>query len=273
MSNFEYLGRVTIGQYLPIDSVLHRLDARARLLFFFCLLAAITLAAHPAGLFLGLVVVLVCLVIANIPLKFALRGLLPPLPFLLVLAVLQIFLFRNASTSVIFFQYGPFILTNTGLWAAVALLIRFMGLILVISLASFCLSTSQIIHGTESLLKPLERVGLPSRDLIMILQITLRFVPLLAIAAERIAKSQAARGAEWGTGRGNLFQRVRQIFPLIVPIFMTSMHRAENLAIAMDARAYGSNPRPTSMAEMHFRVVDGLFVGLGIVIAGLILAL
>lgn len=271
MSNFEYLGRVTIGQYLPVDSVLHRLDARARLLLFSCLLAAITLAAHPAGLFLGLAVVMVCLVIARIPLQFALRGLLPPLPFLLVLAVLQVFLAGDPSHSVILFQYGPVILTRTGLWAGAALLIRFAGLILGLSLASFCLSTSQIIHGMDSLLKPLARIGLPSRDLIMVMQVTLRYLPLLALSAERIAKSQAARGAEWGIGRGSLVQRARQIIPLIVPLFLTSLHRAENLALAMDARAYGSSPRSTSMVEMHFQAVDGLAVVLGFIIAGVIL--
>ena len=271
MSNFEYLGQVTIGQYLPVDSVIHRLDPRARLLFFFCLIVAITFAVHPAGLLLGVVVVLVCLVIAHIPLKFALRGLLPPLPFLLILAVFQVFLFRDAANAVVLLQVGPFIITNTGLWAAAALLIRFAGLILGLSLASFCLSTSNIIHGLDSLLKPFTWIGLPSRDLIMIIQVTLRFLPLLALSAERIAKSQASRGAEWGIDHGSLLQRARQVIPLIVPLFMTSLHRAEYMALAMDARAYGSSPRPTSMVEMHFKAVDGLAVVLGIIIAAVIL--
>ena len=271
MSNFEYLGQVTIGQYLPIDSVIHRLDPRARLIFFFCLITAITFAPHPAGLLLGLAVVLVSLVIAHIPLKFALRGLLPPLPFLLILAVFQIFFFGNTAGSVTLFQIGPIIITNTGLLAAVMLLLRFAGLILGLSLASFCLSTSHIIHGLDALLKPFARIGFPSRDLIMIIQITLRFLPLLALTAERIAKAQASRGAEWGIGRGSLFQRARQIIPLIVPLFMTSLHRAEYLALAMDARAYGSNPRPTSIVEMHFQAGDALAVVLAVIISAVIL--
>jgi energy-coupling factor transport system permease protein len=271
MSNFEYLGQVTIGQYLPGDSIIHRLDPRARLLFFFCLIAAITFAVRPAGLLLGLAVVLVCLVIAHIPLKYALGGLLPPLPFLLILAGFQVFLFGHDANSVVLLQIGPISLTNTGLWAGAVLLLRFAGLILALSLASFCLSTSQIIHGLDSLLKPLARIRFPSRDLIMIIQITLRFLPLLALSAERIAKSQASRGAEWGVGRGSLMQRARQIIPLIVPLFMTSLHRAELMALAMDARAYGSSPRPTSMVDMHFQVVDALAVALGIIIAAAIL--
>jgi len=259
MSNFEYMGRVTIGQYLPIDSVLHRLDARARIFIFLLPLLLITFESRLLGLLLALGLVFIGLVLAHIPLRYALCGLLPPLPFLLILAILQIFLTRN-QTPLVLYKYGPLILTWGGILAGITLILRFTGLILGISLATFCLSTSQLVHGLESLLRPFNRIGIPTRDLIMVIQVTIRFLPLLAQTSERIAKAQAARGAEWGAGQGSLLQRARQVIPLLVPLFITSLHKAENMALAMDARAYGSSPRATSMVEFKFRLSDGLAV-------------
>jgi len=259
MSNFEYMGRVTIGQYLPLDSLLHRLDARARIFIFFFPLVLITFEPKPFCLLLAILLVFAGLLLAHIPLSYALRGLLPPLPFLLILAIFQIFLSRS-QTPEILFKYGPLILTCGGILAGITLLLRFTGLILALSLATFCLSTSHLVHGLESLLRPLNRIGIPTRDLIMIIQVTVRFLPLLAQTAERIAKAQAARGAEWGTGQGSLFQRARQVIPLLVPLFITSLHKAENMALAMDARAYGSVSQVTSMVELDFRLKDGLAV-------------
>ena len=253
------MGRITIGQYLPIDSVLHRLDARARIFIFLFPLLLITFEPRPTGLVLALILVFVGLLLAHIPLRYALRGLLPPLPFLLILAILQVFLTRS-QTPVILLKYGLLILTIRGILAGITLLLRFTGLIMILSLATFCLSTSQLVHGLESLLRPFNRVGIPTRDLIMVIQVTVRFLPLLAQTAERIAKAQAARGAEWGAGQGSLFQRARQVIPLLVPLFITSLHKAENMALAMDARAYGSSPQPSTMVELNFRLVDGLAV-------------
>jgi energy-coupling factor transport system permease protein len=259
MSNFEYMGRITIGQYLPIDSFIHRLDARARIFIFLFPLILVTFEPKPVGVILVLGLVLTGLVLARIPLGFALRGLLPPLPFLLILAVLQIFLTRN-QTPVILFKYGPLILTWGGILAGILLLLRFTGLILGISLATFCLSTSDLVHGLESLLRPFDRLGIPTRDLIMVIQVTVRFLPLLAQTAETIAKAQAARGADWGTGKGSLVQRARAVIPLLVPLFIISLHKAENMALAMDVRAYGIHTQATTMAELHFKAKDGLAI-------------
>ena len=156
MSNFEYMGRLTIGQYLPLDSFLHRLDARARIFIFLFSIMLVTFEPNPIGLLLALLTIFAALALARIPIRFALRGLLPPLPFLLILAVLQIFLTRN-QTPLILARYGPLILTWGGILAGISLLLRFMGLILGISLATFCLSTSDLVHGLESLLRPFNR--------------------------------------------------------------------------------------------------------------------
>ena len=259
MSNFEYMGRITIGQYLPLDSFIHRLDPRARIFIFLFPIILVTFEPKPIGLLLALCLVFAGLALAKIPLGFALRGLLPPLPFLLILAILQIFLTRNL-TPLILFRLGPLMLTWGGILAGIILLLRFMGLILAISLATFCLSTSDLVHGLESLLHPLNRLGIPTRDLIMVIQVTVRFLPLLAQTAETIAKAQAARGADWSTGQGSLVERARAVIPLLVPLFITSLHKAENMALAMDARAYGIKTQATTMVELDFKLKDGLVI-------------
>ena len=273
MHNFEFLRNVNIGQYLPVDSFLHRLDPRARILGYLFIIMAATFSSHPAGLGLALLVVLTGLVIGRIPILFALRSLLPPLPFLVILAILQIFLAVRPADALPLAQIGPVTLYASGLVAAGMLLLRFAVLILGLGLASYTLSTSEMIHGLEVLLKPLNRIGIPTHDLVMVVQVTVRFIPFLAQAAERIAKAQASRGAEWGTRKGGLFKRVRQVVPLIVPLFLTSLRRAETMALAMDARGYGSPFQRTSLVVMKFHWQDGLVIGLAFGIAAAILLL
>ncbi len=273
MHNFEFLRMVNIGQYLPLDSTLHRLDARARIVVYLVILMAATFTARPAGLLFALLIVLILLRIGRIPLNFALRGLLPPLPFLLILAGLQVFVSIRPPGAMPLLELGIFKIYASGLVSAGMLLLRFCVLILALSLSSFTLSTSEMIHGLESLLAPFSRLGLPTHDLVMVLQVTIRFIPFLAMAAERIAKAQASRGAEWGVRKGSIFQRVRQVIPLIVPLFLTSLRRAETMALAMDARAYGGVPQRTSMYRLQFKWQDAAAIFLGVVSAAAILIL
>lgn len=260
MNNFEFLRLVNIGQYLPLDSFLHRRDPRAMIVAYTLLLAATTFTKSLQGILIALGVVLILFYVGRIPLKYPLRGLLPPLPFLFVLAVLQIFLSVRPPDALPLFQWRFLSIYSDGLLAACKLLVRFTALILELSLASSTLSTSELIHGTESLLKPLTALRIPVHDLVMVIQVTFRFIPFLAQAAERIAKAQASRGAEWGTRKGGLLARTRQLIPLIVPLFMISLQRAETMALAMDARGYGSLPRRSSMVVLRFSWLDGITI-------------
>jgi energy-coupling factor transport system permease protein len=266
MSQFEFLRSVNIGQYLPIDSPLHRLDGRARLILYTVLILTTTLVPHPLGLAAALLLTISGLILARIPVKYALRGLVPPLPFLLILAVLQVFFNSTADLPPILWSIGSLRITPGDFGAAGMLLLRFTSLILALSLTTTSLSTSEMTNSLGSLLSPLTRLGLPAHDLVLVIQITLRFIPQLAQSAERIAKAQAARGVDWGGPAGNLIQRTRRILPMIVPLFLTSLRRAETLALAMDARAYGDSLHRTALVEMHFRWQDALalLVGLGL---------
>lgn len=273
MNNFEFLRYVNIGQYLPLDSFLHRRDPRARIVAYVIVIAAVTFTNQTAGLWIGLAAVIGALILSRVPLRYAAKSLLPPLPFLLLLALLQIFFTGKMAGAEPIFTYGFIKIYAAGLAAAGKLLLRFTVLILALGLTSYTLSTSELIHGLESLLSPLAKIGIPTHDLVLVVQITLRFIPFLAQAAERIAKAQASRGAEWGTGKGSLLARARQIIPLMIPLFLTSLRRAESMALAMDARCYGVTKKRTSLFEMHFGGWDALTQAVAVGLAAAILFL
>lgn len=271
MSDFEYLRNFPIGQVVPGDSPIHRLDPRARILLFSLVLGAAIFSIHPWGLLLALAMVVAGLRLARLPLKYALRSLLSPLPFLLILAALQVLFNALPDTGLVLLRIGPLAITPADLLAGGMLLLRFAVLVLGISFATQVLSTSELSHGIEELFAPLEKIGLPVHDGVMALVVAVRFLPFLAQSAERIAKAQAARGAEWAQGKGGLVGRVRMLLPLLVPVFVTSLRRAETMALAMDARGYASRAHPTALVELHFRRRDGLAVGIALGLAAAIL--
>jgi energy-coupling factor transport system permease protein len=260
MANFEYTQNLSFGQFLPLNSWLHQRDARAKLISYLLLVIVLTLLTDPILILFGLAFILSLYILAKIPLAYAFRGLLTPLPFLALIAILQLFRFAPSESNPLLFNLWALTITPQGVFAALILIIRFTALILVISLSSFTISTSDMIYGMQSLLRPLNWVGIPSEDLIMIFQITIRFLPMLGQAVEQIAKAQAARGAEWGVKKISLLQRVRVFIPVLVPMFLTSLQRAENMALAMDARGYGSHIKRGSYKTFEFKIQDGLFM-------------
>lgn len=284
MSEFEFMRSLPFGQVVPGTSPLHRLDARARIVLFTALIIAVVAAQHPLGLLLALALGLGGVRLARLSLRYTLRALWAPLPLLLILSALQ--LFFNAAPDVVpwlppslgsgvLFEWGIVRITPGDVLAAVMLLLRFGALVVLISLASQVLSTSELAHGLVALATPLERIGVPVQDAVMALVVAVRFLPFLAQAAERIAKAQAARGtalSQAARKRGipiisALLARARALLPLLVPIFVTSLRRAEVMALAMDARGYASRAEPTSLVELRFTGRDalGLLVGMGLV--------
>jgi energy-coupling factor transport system permease protein len=256
MSDFDFQRYVTVGQYLPTGSVVHRLDPRVRLGGVLALLIAVAAAPRLAGVALALVALVALLALARVPLGYGLRGLLPALPFVGVLALLQV-LFGPRDADLLL-AWGPVRVSPASLLAGMTLVARFFAFILCISLASFCIATTELLRGLDALLRPLARLGLPTHDVVTMVQVTLRFLPLLAQEAERIVKAQASRGAEWGTARGGLLRRARRALPFLVPLFLTTLRRAEHLALAMDARGYHGGVDRTSMVELHLRPADAL---------------
>lgn len=271
MNEFDFLSRMPIGQYVAQDSIVHRLDPRAKVFLFTMVIIAITFGQSLTAMSVALGMIVALIFLSKINLKFAYKSILAPLPFLLIFALIQTFLLSSTKNAEVVFSYSIFRATTTSIMAGVILLMRFLGLILAISLTTFCTSTSEFVQGLQRLLSPINKLGIKTMDLVMVLQITIRFIPLLAQTAERIAKNQASRGAEWGTRGGGFFSRVKRLFPLLVPLFVISIRRAEVLALAMDARAYGYLEERSSMAELHFSVTDLIFVLMIIIVSLLVL--
>ncbi len=257
MSDFEFMRDLPLGQYLPGDLLVHRLDPRTRILTATAFMLALTFTPNTAGLVIGLVAALGAWALAGLSPKPAWRGWRAALPFSLILAVLQVFFHVGPNEGAVLWVVGPKAITVMDLLAGVNLILRFSAYIAALGLASSVLSSSEMTRGLEAILRPLRWVGLPVHDFVMVVQVTLRFFPLLAQTAERIAKAQASRGADW-EAKGNLLKRIRQIVPLLVPLFVTSLRRAENMALAMDARAYGSGPERSSMVILKMNTKDWL---------------
>ena len=272
MDNFEFQRYIPIGQYVPTDSPIHRLDPRTRLVGVGLLLIAATLSPRLSGLAIALASALAIIGLARVSLAYTLRGVLTPLPFILLLAALQVLLGPTSAPGPLW-DWGPVHLSLTSLRNGAVLLLRFPTLILLIAAFTAATSTTEMVRGLEALLRPLRSLRLPVQDFVLMIQVALRFLPLLALEAERIAKAQASRGAEWGAGRGGLLKRARQALPVIVPLFLVSLQRAETMALAMEARGYRGDAPRTSLIRLRYRGPDALALLLCLSVTALILAI
>jgi len=234
-----------------------QLDSRARLVF--CLVIGIAFMLARDLLQLGIIFIplVAAILLAHVSFKQILRNILVPLPFLLILAVLQVFF--NASTAVtpVLFHIGKNIITPDDILSGVMLLVRFMGMVSAISLAAFTLKPSETARAFENMVSPLMKLKIPTQDLALMVMITLRFIPLLQQTSRRITRAQTARGADWGGRGGGIGASVRRVIPIIIPLFVNTLKRSENLASAMQSRGYSSTLRRTSLTPMHFKAVDG----------------
>lgn len=272
MNDFELMRSLPTGQYLPLDSIVHRLDPRIRLVCSLFLIGAAIFSTQLWGLAAGFFILLLGFKLARVPLSLGLKSLLVSIPFILILAVMQI-IFNPYVDRGILFTMGPLVLSWMDLYIAALLILRFIVLMMLLNLTSFVLSTSDITVALQSLLSPLAAIHLPVNDLIQVIQVTLRYLPLLTQTAERISRAQASRGASWGASQGGLIQRAKQVIPLLVPLFSISLRRAENLALAMDARAYGIHPQRTCRKVLTLNIKDAAAFFLSIAASLMILFL
>lgn len=237
MDEFEFLRNVTIGQYWPTDSFVHRLDVRAKLLAFLALIVTVTLAGSYLGNLVLIVVALWLIALARIPMNYALAGLRPTLPFIFIFALLQL-VFTPSNGSPIF-SFGFVTVTSESMRLVVISIARFIELILLVSLLTLTTTTTEFAHGQESLLAPLVWLRLPVHEFSLTMTIALRFVPIIAEETERLLKAQVSRGADFGGGsRWQFIQQTRKMIPLFVPLFIAALQRAEELIVAMEARGY-----------------------------------
>lgn len=271
MSEFEFLRSMPFAEFSPRDIYLQRVDPRAFLTGFFFLLAATIFAPSVGGLVLALIVVGVGIILSQVPLRVYLKGFTIALPFILIIAVINLVFNTLVDVEPIYLKYGFLVISGEDIALSVRLILRFAATILLISVTSGNLSTSRFVHGLETILSPLKKIGIPALDFIVSVEIAIRFIPILTLTAERIAKAQASRGAAWGTGKGGLMTRIRQVIPVLLPLFMQSLHKAEALALAMDARGFGVNEEHTNYIHSEFHASDAVFTLICVAASALIL--
>jgi energy-coupling factor transport system permease protein len=258
MSEFELLRNITIGQYLPTGSYLHTLDPRAKIVAAILITAAVSFTPSLLGNVCLLVACLALAVLGRIPLAYALRGIIPAIPILVVLAILQLLFFGRTfdPTSPVIFHWGWIVITIAVVRLAIVSAARFVELLIITSVFTLSTRTTELTNGIESLLRPFRRVRVPSHELALVVTIAIRFVPTLALVAERLMKAQASRGGRFGGSRWQFVATTRRMFPILVPLFTYALKRGEELIIAMEARAYMGGEGRTAYTLLRTTPVD-----------------
>lgn len=247
---------ITFGQYLPLDSPIHQMDQRIRLLGFSIIFIAILWTESLWGMSLALMLLLGMIFLSWVPLSAFKKSVFVPLPFLLFLALLQLMFISKGPY---WYEWGILKIGEQGLYSGVLLLFRFIALVILISLASYTTSTDQLMQGLEEFFYPLKKLGIPMDDLMLSFRITFQFVPFLFQTIERISKAQAARGADWDNKHASIVQKARQVLPIIVPLFIVTLRRAETLALALETRGYHSEvDRPRRFLQKPLTLQDWL---------------
>ena len=242
---------ITIGQYYPAESRIHRLDPRVKivctLLFLVSLFIQNSLPGYViATIYLGCVIRL-----SKVPLKYILKGLKPVVILLLFTVVMNLFLTDGGEILV---QFGIFTITENGLRTSVFMAVRLMYLVTGSSIMTFTTSPNGVTDGMEKLLHPLNRFNVPVHEVAMMMSIALRFIPILLEETDKIMKAQQARGADFESG--NIIQRAKAMVPILVPLFVSAFRRANDLAMAMEARCYHGGDGRTKMKPLHYHGRD-----------------
>lgn len=254
---------ITIGQYVKGDSILHRLDPRTKIFGMLAIMVALFFVNNWIGLVYAAVVVFAVLFASQVPLKFYIRGVKPLRWILLFTAAIQIFL----TPGEIIWQWGILHITAEGVRLAIFMCVRLMLLVMTTSVLTLTSTPIVLTDAVENLLSPFKRIGVPAHELAMMMTIALRFIPLLADETEKIMAAQKARGAAFD--EGGLMDRARALLPILVPLFLSAINRASELAMAMEARCYHGGEGRTRLHELHYENRDRVA---GILVA-LILAL
>lgn len=242
---------ITIGQYYPAESRIHRLDPRVKivctLLFLVSLFVQNSLSGYIiATVFLGMVIHL-----SKVPLKYILKGLKPIVILLMFTVLMNLFLTRGGATLV---RFWIFTITENGLRTSVFMAVRLMYLVAGSSIMTFTTSPNGLTDGLEKLLHPLNKINVPVHEVAMMMSIALRFIPILLEETDKIMKAQIARGADFESG--NIIQRAKAMIPILVPLFVSAFRRANDLAMAMEARCYHGGEGRTKMKPLRYKSAD-----------------
>lgn len=267
-SEFELLRNITIGQYIPGDSFIHNLDPRAKLIGVGILAATLSASRSIIAVLCAFALILFLVKLSDISPRYALRIVLPSLGFLSMLFVFQLLYtgWRNLE-GVVYIEWGWIRITRYSVHLIILSAIRFVSYLVLISLLTLTTTSSNLMHAIEILLSPFKKIGLPVHEFALMNMIAFRFVPTLAGELEQIRKAQASRGADVGRQpwwRPDKVARAR--IPLIVPLFINALRRAEDLVLAMEARGYIAGGKRSKFVYLQGTLSDLIAILCAIVV-------
>ena len=242
---------ITLGQYFPIDSALHKLDSRTKILLLILDIVAIFIAQSLYSYILVVAFTVFIMFVSKVPVKTYFKGLKPILFVIIFTAILNMFLTDGRDFPIFGYSVG---ITVEGIQTAVKMAVRLILLIISSSALTYTTSPMVLTDGIEKLLKPLSKIGFPAHELAMMMSIAIRFIPTLTEETDKIIKAQQARGADFDTG--SIFKRAKALIPMLVPLFISAFRRADDLAIAMESRCYRGGDNRTRMNEIRFTIAD-----------------
>ena len=235
---------ITIGQFYPADSILHRLDPRVKFIGTFLFLISLFVADSFWGYALATVFLAAAIGLSKVPVKFMLKGLKPLFIILLITVLFNLFLMPGE----VLWSAGFLKITREGVVQAVKIGIRLIYLVIGSSIMTLTTTPNQLTDGMEKILAPLNKIKVPVHEISMMMSIALRFIPILMEETDKIMKAQIARGADFESG--NIIQRAKSMVPLLVPLFISAFRRADDLAMAMEARCYHGGDNRTQMKPL-----------------------
>ena len=242
---------ITIGQYYPAKSILHRLDPRVKLVCTLLYLVSLFLFRSVPGYIVATIFLAMIIKISTVPFSYIVRGLKPIVMLLMITVLFNLFLTRDGE---VLFHAWIFTITEGGLITAVYMAIRLIYLIIGSSLMTFTTTPNELTDGIEALLHPLNRIHVPVHEVAMMMSIALRFIPILLEETDKIMKAQIARGADLESG--NMIQKAKSMIPILVPLFVSAFRRANDLAMAMEARCYRGGEGRTKIKPLHYQKRD-----------------
>ena len=266
----ELSKNITLGQYVPRDSVIHRLDPRTKIVLWMVLITVLFFIHTYTGYLVFALFILWVTHLAEIPVLYALRGLKPAIPFIIVLFIIQLLFSGSlfADSPNVVFQWGFVRITTDAIRTYSLIMIRVVLLFLSVTILTLATSLVGLTDGMENLMSIGRRIGIPANELAMVMVIALRFVPTLVDELEKIMKAQMARGAL--IDEGNFIQRTKQKIPILIPLLMSTFRRAEELIVAMEARCYRGGKGRTKRRQLRLTALDYKAIG---VTAGFLLFL
>lgn len=238
---------LTIGQFYPVDSLIHRLDARTKIMATMIYIIAVFIAGGIVGYALCTLFLAVAVVLSRVPFKMMLGGLKSIIFIIIFTVILNMFFVRTGRE---LFTFGIIHITTGGIEVSVRLCVRLVLLVIGSSILTLTTSPISLTEGIEALLRPFKKIGVPNHEIAMMMSIALRFIPTLVEELDKIKKAQMARGADFDTG--GLAAKAKSMIPLLVPLFVSAFRRADELAMAMEARCYRGDINRTKMKSLKY---------------------